>query len=104
MSTDSERAEWTDLLKYAPYYLVVHSGSGYSAVYNRGYELLFEDASDQLLAYAVRFNTQVQLEFGLTLQKQRPSWMRPGMEARCVGYHLYNGEMGLSEVRSIPRR
>lgn len=104
MSMTEEQAKWVDSDKNAPYFLVVHSGSDHSAVYNRHYELLFEGASDDLLVYAVRFNTQVRLGFGLSRRDQQPSWMRPGMMARCVEYHLYDHKSSLEEISAIPRR
>lgn len=88
--------------RITPYFIVVHSPSGKSAVYNRNYEKLFEGASDRLIAYARTHNTQITSGFRLTLPEQQPTWMRPELEDECVGYHTYNDGSTMKEINSVP--
>lgn len=87
-----------------PYMLVVHTENGKSAVYNRKYEKIFEDASQELINYAKKNNTQVRPGFRLTLPEQQPSWVtvKADMEEHCVCYHLYNDGTKTSEIKKIP--
>lgn len=90
------------LKKIKPYFVVVHMGSGQSAVYNRKYEKMFEGASSRLLNYATQYSTQVSVGFRLTLPEQQPSWMLPEMRELCTCYHLYKDGVAASELRRIP--
>jgi len=93
-----------ELLKATPYLVVVNTEGGQSAVYNRHYELIFEGASQRLLAYAARWNTQVKRGFTLSQPEQQPSWFVPETEQECVSYHLYKDTSSERELRSIPPR
>lgn len=94
----------SEVLETTPYLVVVNTEGGESAVYNRYYQLMFEGASQRLLAYAARWNTQVTRGFTLSQPEQQPSWFLPGAEEECVCYHLYKGTTPERELRSIPRR
>lgn len=86
-----------------PYYIIVHPPSGNAAVYNRKYEKMSEWASSRLIDYAINHHTQV--TNGLKPMDdphQRPSWMTPGMEADCVGYHTYNDKTSTERIGNIP--
>lgn len=87
-----------------PYLVVVYSGSGLSAVYNRHYELIFEGASERLLAYAAQWHTTITLGLIVTQPEQQPSWMIPDIEDKCVCYHLYKDSTSKRELRNIPER
>jgi len=90
------------LKKIKPYFLVVHMGSGQSAVYNRKYEKMFEGASSHLISYATQHSTQVSVGFRLTLPEQQPSWMFPEMRELCTCYYLYKDGITVAELRKIP--
>ncbi len=85
-----------------PYYLVVHLATGQAAVYDRKYQKMFDDASSQLINFAMNHHTQVQKGFGLTLPEQQPTWMKPGMEAECIGYHVYSDASSTRYIGEIP--
>jgi hypothetical protein len=87
-----------------PYMLVIHTKIGKSAVYNRNYERIFEGASQELIDYAKKNNTQVRPGFKLTLPEQQPSWVlsESEMEDQCICYHLYNDVSKTSEIKKIP--
>lgn len=89
---------------FKPYYLVLHPESGKTAVYNRKYEKLFEDASNELTGYAVKHNTQIAPGLGLTQPEQQPSWIKDEMKEECVGYHLYSDTTPISQIKRIPDR
>lgn len=100
-----KKTEYTarrELTAIKPYYLVIHEISRQSAVYNRSYEKIFEDASDKLINYANRNHAQFEVCFRLTKPEQLPSWMASEMKADCVCYHLYNDDSTITEIRRIP--
>jgi hypothetical protein len=74
---------------WSEYVLVIHPESKESAVYNRKYKLLHEDASQKLISRAQKHNTQVRTGFTLTSPEQQPSWMTEEKKKQCVIYHLY---------------
>lgn len=85
-----------------PYYLIVHPATGQAAVYDRGYKKMFDDASSQLISFAMEHHTQVREDFNLTLPDQQPIWMKPGMETECIGYHLYSDTSSTRSIGEIP--
>lgn len=92
------------LYESRPYLVVIHSGFGLSAVYNRHYKLLFESASERLLAYAAQWNTGIQQGFTLTQPDQQPTWMQYGLKEEYVCYFLYKDFASERELRAIPAR
>lgn len=89
----------TSPITIKPYFLVIHKGSGQSAVYNRKYEKEFEGASCNLINHAIENHTRVQDGFKLTYPEQQPSWMTPKIKEDCICYHLYDDNSTTRKVK-----
>jgi hypothetical protein len=90
--------------QYHPYCLVMSKMGKYQAVYNRKYELIAENASAQLVAFALEHHTQRQQGFTFTEELQQPYWMTESLAPECWVYHLYSDLTSIADRERIPDR
>jgi hypothetical protein len=90
------------LRKRKPYVVVIHPETGKSAVFNRDYELMAEEASIKLIGTGVKRHTGITRGFTFTLPHQQPSWMEEEMKAECISFHLYNDMTYIEEIEALP--
>jgi len=89
--------------KSIPYLVVVHPASGKTAVYNRDYQLMFENASKVLVDFAQRQHPRLrQNGFMLSYPDQQPSWMSDGIKQECMSCFCYDDGTKIAELRKIP--
>jgi len=82
-------------------YLVVISGE-HSAIYNRKYELISENASQELIAFVLSNYTQRQDDFRLFHSHQQPTWMSDTTRQAAVSYFCYNDGVNARTIANIP--
>ncbi len=98
----SRQREYDHLKSIKPYLLVIHPETGYTAVFDRKYQLMFESASQRLVRHAEAHHTQATQGFDLTRPDQQPSWMTADKQGGGVLYHLYKDSSPIDEIRNIP--
>lgn len=82
--------------------VVIHPESGNSAVFNRDYELVAEEASIRLIGTGVKRHTTVTRGFTFTLPHQQLSWMKEEMKAECFSFHLFRDTTLTEEIEDLP--
>lgn len=86
-------------------YCVAISGDGrHSAVYNRRYELIHEEASPALLAFVAGIDRYKKPGFNFSYPEQRPSWLEAGSEDDVLLCFTYNDgdTRNFKHLMSIP--
>lgn len=99
MESESKRHR---LIARKPYVVVIHPESGKSAVFNRDYALVAEEASIRLIGTGVKRHTTVTRGFTFTLPHQQPSWMKEEMKAKCISFHLFRDTTLTEEIDDLP--
>lgn len=72
---------------YTPYVLVVCEEE--VAVFDRGYNLISESASKELIDFAIKFNVKHDNYFSFNFAHQQPFWMTDDKKSKCNSYWLW---------------
>lgn len=85
-----------------PYFVVFHEETGNAACYDRDYQLISSEVSDELLELARKYHLFSRQGYDLGEKSQPPLWLKEDMKKACIFWYLHQDSTPETEIMKLP--